>query len=151
LVGGLDFMDLLLIIPYFALTIFFILKIPQVTFLSFIFYLLFLFNALLIATGFHIIVLALGILTTQIDHTILIFRDLTSLGRFPIEIYKEPIRGIFTFVIPIAVMMSFPPKALFNLLSSQFIVFSFLVSCIILFLSLRLWNFALKQYQSWGG
>lgn len=151
LIGGVDFLDVFMLIIYVILTFFFILKIPNFHLLSSIFYLLLLLNSLLIATAFHIAVLAFGILTTEVDHTIMIYRDLIALGRFPIDIYKEPVREIFTFIIPIAIMMSFPPKALFGLLSWQLAVFSFLLSLILLFLSLKFWGYALKKYQSWGG
>ncbi len=151
LLGGIDFLDLTLLIPYFIMTIYFILKIPTINFLIFILYFLLLINALIIATAFHIAVLALGILTTEVDHTIMIYRDLTTIGRFPLEIYKEPVRGIFTFIIPIGVMMSFPPYVLFRILSLPFFLYSFLISSILLIGALKLWDMALKKYQSWGG
>ncbi|OGK41260.1 hypothetical protein A3A46_00975 [Candidatus Roizmanbacteria bacterium RIFCSPLOWO2_01_FULL_37_13] len=153
LVGGVDFLDLILLIPYIFLTIYFILQLPtsNLQLLSSILYLFLIINSLLIATAFHITVLALAILTTEVDHTIMIYRDMTGLGRFPLEIYKEPVRGIFTFIIPIGIMMTFPAKALFNLLSWEFILLSFVVSSLLLLFSFQLWNFALKKYQSWGG
>ena len=151
LVGGVDFLDVILLVPYIILTIFFILKIPNITLLLTTFYFFLIINSLIIATSFHIAVLALAILTTEVDRTIMIYRDLTGLGRFPMEIYKEPIRGIFTFIIPIGIMMSFPPQSLFNLLASPFYLYAFLLSSIMLFASLKLWNLALKKYQSWGG
>ena len=46
--------------------------------------------------------LALGIVTTEVDHTIMIYRDITAMGRFPMEMYKEPIRGFFTLSSPSA-------------------------------------------------
>ena len=151
LVGGVDFLDLFLLFPYIFLTIFFISKIPNLSLLLTTSYFILIINSLLIATAFHIMVLALAILTTEVDHTIMIYRDLTGLGRFPLEIYKEPIRGIFTFIIPIGIMMSFPPQSLFNLLASPFYLYAFLLSSILLFASLKLWNLALKRYQIWGG
>lgn len=151
LVGGIDFMDVIILIPYLLLTFFLALQSGNISLTGFILYLSLILNSLLIATAFHIAVLALAVITTEIDHTILIFRDLTGLGRFPIDIYREPIRGIFTFIIPVGIMMSFPTKALFNLLHPSFIVFSFLLSFVLFFLSLRFWNFAVKKYQSWGG
>lgn len=151
LVGGVDFLDMFLIIPYFCLTIFFILKIQGITILSFFFYLIFIINSLIIATAFHIMVLALGILTTEIDHTMMIYRDIVGLGRFPMDIYKEPIRGIFTFIVPVGIMMSVPAQALFGLLNWKIALYSVLISIGLFFLSIRLWGFALKKYQSWGG
>lgn len=151
LIGGVDFLDLILLLPYVVLTGFFIQQLNNVTIEQFFLYFLLIINSLIIATAFHIGVLALAILTTEVDHTIMIYRDMTSLGRFPLEIYKEPVRGIFTFIIPIGIMMTFPPKALLGLLSPITYLLSFFVSGILLFISLKLWNLALKKYQSWGG
>lgn len=157
LFGGIDFMDILFAIPYIGLAVvFFIKSISHPYSLFFIlyslfFYLLFILNSLLIAMAFHIIVLALGIITTEVDHTIMIYRDLTGLGRFPIEIYKEPLQSFFTFAIPIGVMMSFPSKALFGLLSPSLIGYAMMISIGSFIFSLYLWKIALQKYQSWGG
>ncbi len=151
LVGGVDFMDLLMLFPYLFLTLFFASKLGPLSAANLFLYLGLLINALVIAASFHVSVLALGVLTTEVDHTIMIYRDLTSLGRFPMEIYKEPIRGIFTFIVPVGIMMSFPSKALLGLLSPWLILFSFLMSFLLLLASLRFWNMAIKKYQSWGG
>lgn len=151
LVGGVDFLDLLMLGPYLLLTLFFALKIGSFSLINLFFYFGLLTNALILSTAFHIFVLALGIMTTEVDHTIMIYRDLISLGRFPMEIYKEPVRGIFTFIIPVGIMMSFPPKALFGLLSPSLVLFSFLMSFLLLAASLKFWDLAIKKYQSWGG
>lgn len=150
LVGGVDFLDVFMLIPYFLATLYLSFHTGNLTLVNFSLYIFLLLNALVIATAFHIAVLALGILTTEVDHTILIYRDLTTLGRFPLDIYKEPIRSLFTFIIPIGVMMSFPPYALFNVLSLPYMFYAFLISCLLLVASLKLWDSALKKYQSWG-
>ncbi len=151
LLGGVDFLDVFMLIPYLILTLYFAMQNSHFFSSGFVLFILLLVNAQIIATAFHITVLALGIFTTEVDHTMLIYRDLTTLGRFPLEIYKEPIRGLFTFIIPIGIMMSFPAYALFNLLSWPMIAYSFVLSGILFTASLKLWENALKKYQSWGG
>jgi len=151
LIGGVDFFDLFLLFPYLFLTIYFAYQIPNITFLNIINYSLLIINSLIIATSFHIIVLALGILTTDVDHTIMIYRDLTGMARFPMQIYQEPLRSIFTFIVPVGVMMTFPSQALFGKLSFEFFILAFFISIVVLLLSLTLWKTALKKYQSWGG
>jgi len=113
-----------------------------------ILYSLLIFNSLIIIAAFHILVVALGIITLEIDHTIMIYRDIESMGRFPIDIYKEPIKSIFTFIIPIGIMLTVPAKALMGLATAQVIVVSFIVSGVLLFLSIKFWGFALKRYTS---
>ena len=151
LVGGVDLFDLVVLIPYIVLAIFFASKLQVITPLNISLYFLLIFNALLIATAFHIGVLAFGILTTEVNQPIWIYRDLTTMGRFPFEIYKEPLRGILTFVIPIGIMMSFPPRALFGALSITLVLYALFISCLLFIGSLSFWKFALKRYQSPGG
>lgn len=111
-------------------------------------FVLLMINSLLIAAAFYISVLALGIITLEIDHSVMIFRDLASLGRFPVDIYKEPLRGVITFLIPIGIMITFPAKALMGLLSPVGIVSSFVVGLGSMFIAVWFWNFAIKRYTS---
>lgn len=150
LLGGIDFIDAFMAVPYISLLGWFILQTEIISGTELLLYILLCANALIIACGFHILVLALAILTTEVDHTIMMYRDITRFGSFPIDIYKEPIRSIFTFVIPIGVMMSFPAKALFGLLRTEFIIMSFGFGLLFLGLGLLAWDRAVRQYQSWG-
>jgi len=150
LIGGVDFLDFLLLIPYFFLLLFFILK-ENILFFSFFWYLTLVVNGLIITTAFHIFVLALGLLTTEVDNAIMIYRDVLNLGRFPIEIYQQIISFIFTFIIPIGLMITFPVKALFNLLSFKNTIIAFFISFFLLSLSIKFWQIGLGKYQSAGG
>jgi ABC-2 type transport system permease protein len=150
LIGGVDVLDVVLIIPYTLITLV-IASQGHISYTNIIPFVILFVNALWIATSFHILVLALGILTTEVDHTILIYRDMTSLGRFPMAIYKEPIKSFFTFIIPIGIMTSFPPQALLGALSPSGFFISLAISSVLFYSVMKLWNFALKKYQSWGG
>lgn len=113
-----------------------------------IFYILLLINGLMIAAAFHIGVLALGIITMEIDHMVMIYRDLTNLGRFPIDIYKEPLRGFLTYLIPVGLMITVPAKAFMGLISAQGVLLSFLFGFISIFAAYKFWKFALTKYSS---
>ncbi len=148
LLGGSDIFDLFIIV--FLLIVLFVVfpHLGAVPPLHIVLYILLIINACLIALAFHIIVLCLGIITTEVDNTIMLYRDVTQMGRFPVEIYKEPVRGILTFVIPVGIMMTFPMKALFGLFTFPALVVAFGVSITLLTLSLFFWRYALKQYAS---
>lgn len=150
LVGGVDVIDIILLVPYILIAIFIALQ-GHLVFVNFLIFLMLFINAVWITTSFHILVLALGILTSEVDHTILIYRDMTNLGRFPMAIYKEPIRSIFTFVIPIGIMTSFPPQALLGTLSLPGFIASFVISSVLFYSVMKIWNYSLRKYQSWGG
>ena len=147
LFGGADILDLFTIPPLIVIT-YLVGRTLDPTLLQIVMYIALLINSLVIATAFHIAVLSLGIITLEIDHTIMIYRDLTNLGRFPIDIYKEPIKSILTFIVPVGIMMTFPAKVLLGVLSPLGILVSLVVSGLLLFLALRFWNYGIKTYTS---
>lgn len=147
LVGGADPLDLLMLIPYVGALVYVALQLG-VTITGLVLYLMLIINAFAIATGFHIFVLSLAILTTEIDHTVMIYRDLTSMGRVPVDIYHEPLRSIITFAIPVGVMMTFPAKALLGLLSPWFVIIGCLIGVGFLLTSLFMWRYSLSRYAS---
>lgn len=147
LMGGPDPIDLITIPPIIALVVYigFLLH-PSL--LHIFYYVLLLINGLLVASALHIFVLAFGIIVIEIDHMIMVYRDLNSMGRFPIEIYKQPLQGILTFIVPVGLMVSFPAKALAGLLSLTGVIMAMALGVGIFYLSLRFWNFALTKYTS---
>jgi ABC-2 type transport system permease protein len=147
LMGGSDFIDFLTI-PPLIFALFYVGRMLHPTTVQLLFYLLLLINGLLIATAFYITVLAFGIITLEIDHTIMIYRDITNLGRFPIEIYKEPLKGILTYIIPVGIMISLPVKAIIGMVTFKGVLLSFAIGFFVIFISLKFWNFALTKYTS---
>lgn len=147
LLGGADLFDLVMIIP-FGLSIIFLAMSFKPTIGAAVIYVFLLLFGIGIAGAIHILVLGLGIITTEIDHAIMIYRDITSTGRVPVDIYQEPIRGFLTFVIPVGIMMTLPAKAIIGLVSWQGILLSFVIFITSLFLSLKFWHYALNRYSS---
>ena len=148
LLGGMDMLDIPMFALFFGGIIFCFFHLWPLSIGNIILYILLLANGLLIASAFHIFVLALGILTTAVDNTIMLYRDITQMGRLPVDIYKDPLRSIVTFVVPVGVMMTFPVKVLLGLLSLKFIVIAFSIGVIFYMLSLICWRYALSQYAS---
>lgn len=148
LMGGPDIIDFITLIPLIFVIIVFMNRLQIIDFFSILIYLTLLILGFIIALSFHILVLSLAVITTEIDHAIMMYRDIIGMGRFPIDIYKEPLRGFLTFIIPVGIMMSFPAKAVLGLLSPGLIIYAFIFALIGLFLSLKVWNFSLKQYSS---
>ena len=147
LMGGADVIDLITIPPLIFVAYYIGHSLSPTFAQSLGFWILFL-NGLLIANAFHISVLALGIITTEVDHTVMIYRDLTSLGRFPTDIYKQPLQGFITYIIPVGIMITLPAKALMGLVAPAGIIAAVAIGIIALLASLKFWNFALTKYTS---
>lgn len=115
---------------------------------SFFLFLILIVNSLIISFGIHLFVCAVGVLTTEIDHLILVYRDVSNMARFPTDIYPQGIRLILIFVIPVIVLITVPAKSLLGLLSFQWVGASILLAGLFLFSSLRFWKYALSRYSS---
>jgi len=105
-------------------------------------------NALILGFAFHLLVCAVCVLTTEIDHLVWVYRDLTNMARFPTDIYQKFIQGILTFTIPVIILFTVPAKALLGLLSWQWVILAFGISGIFWYGSMKFWHFALKRYSS---
>ncbi|MFC1625988.1 ABC transporter permease [Patescibacteria group bacterium] len=147
LLGGPDPIDLITI-PPIIFVVFYIGRMLDPSLLNIIYYLLLVINGLVIACAFHIFVLAFGIITMEVDHMVMVFRDLTSMSRFPVDIYKKPLKEILTYMVPIAVMITIPAKAIMGLVSFWGVFGLILVGFSFLFISLLFWRVALTKYAS---
>jgi len=149
LAGSPDFNDILLFIPLTTFSVWYIVQNVPVLDIQHIFlYLFFLCNGLLISISFHILVLCVGIISTEVDNTIMFYRDLSQMARFPTDIYKEPFRSFITFVIPVGVMMTTPAKALLGLGTPFMFIVSCVISVVLFALALKAWDMSLKTYTS---
>lgn len=144
-----DLLDFLTLIPVLVLLGIVIIKLGAlITLGNFLLYLLLCLNALLIAATIHILVISLSLLTQEVSSGIWIYRDLMTMGRFPVDIYSRSLQLVLTFLIPIAVMVSFPAKALIGMLSAGWVITSFAIGAVFFAASLRFWHHALKNYTS---
>lgn len=148
LFGGSDILDLFILFISVVFLVYSGIQLHAITFTGVFLYILLVINALLISLAFHIVVLSIGILTTEIDNAIFLYRDITQMGRVPIDVYQEPIRGFLTFIIPVGIMITFPAKGFMGLLSFPLLFISFFVGILFFIFSLLFWNYALKQYAS---
>ena len=147
LMGGADIIDLTTIIPL-LFAVFYVARAFSPDSAQVGLYIVLVVIGIAIAMAFHIAVLALGVITLEIDHTILIYRDLKNLGRLPIDIYKQPLQAFLTDLIPVGIMITFPAKALMGLLTPAGALTSLVFAVISIWLSLKFWNFALTKYTS---
>ncbi len=147
LMGGADIIDLITIPPLIVLIIVYGVSLNP-NFFQIVTYIVLLINSFIIGTAFYIAILALGIVTLEIDHSVMIYRDLTNLGKLPVDIYREPLKAFLTYLIPVGVMMTLPGKAFMGLITPWGIIVAILIGLLFIFLSLKFWKFALTKYTS---
>lgn len=140
-----DILDL----PLFLVTILFLARQGiAITAPQALIFLVTLISGCIIVTAIHVAVAALGVMTTEVDHTIMIYRDLSQMARVPVDIYTDAVRVLLTFVIPIAIAYTIPAKSLLGLVTLPTVLIGIVISVASLAASLRLWRYALTQYSS---
>lgn len=145
---GPDFIDFFTLIPLIFAIGYFINRLQITDPFAILVYIFLIAIGFVIALSFHILVLSLAVVTTEIDHAIMVYRDIAAMGRMPIDIYMEPIRGFLTFVIPVGIMMAYPTKSLLGLLSPFNIIYAIIFAVSLLYISFKIWNWSLRQYSS---
>jgi ABC-2 type transport system permease protein len=115
---------------------------------SLMWYLILLVNSFLVATALHILVLVIGILTTEVDGIIWLYRDLIKLGEFPVTIYPQLLKLALFFIIPVGIMVTIPAEVLLNVNPTYSAVGSLIFGVSFLFVSLKIWTWSLKRYSS---
>ncbi len=144
-----DFLDVATVLPVFGVTWYVLKRVPAgMDPLRLVLYILLCMNGVLIAMAIHIAVASLAVLTQELENTIWIYRDVMTLGRFPADIYGPHLRAILTFVIPVAVMISFPARAFLGRLSFPWLGHAFFMAFLGLGTSLYFWRFATRKYTS---
>lgn len=116
--------------------------------LTIILFILLFLNSLFLSFAFHLLVCSVCVLTTEIDHLVMVYRDLTNMARFPTDIYQKGIQFFLTFTIPVVILMTVPSKAILNLVSWQTVLLSFSITFVFLVVSFRLWKYAVRGYSS---
>lgn len=149
LTGRPDIDDAVFLIPTLAVSAWVLTQLSiTITFSSAVWYGLLFLNSILIVAGLHIIVLAFGVITAEVDNLIWTYRDISRLGQFPVTMYLEPLRTALFFILPIGIMITVPAQILLNLKPTYSIAIAGTVGIVFFWISLRIWNWALRQYSS---
>lgn len=145
--GGADFIDFLTIPPLFVAIVFFGNELNPSVFLV-LAYIILVINGLVLAISFHILILAFAVLTLELDSVLWLFRELLNLGKIPLEVYRQPLRTVLVYLLPVAIMIAVPAKTLIGLSTFKDILVSVFVTIIFSLASLKFWDYSLSRYTS---
>lgn len=143
-----DFLDILTILPVFIMMGMVFSRLPPLSWQAYAAYSLLTLNGVSIALAIHVFVGGLAVRTQELENTIWIYRDIMFMGKFPVDIYGTAARWMLTLVIPIAVMCTFPAKALLGLLSPAWAAYAFGLNIILLASAARYWRGSIARYTS---
>lgn len=84
----------------------------------------------------------------KVDNLTYLFTSIFDAARWPISMFRGWVRLFLTFVIPIAIMTSYPALAVLGKLTLESALSAWALGLGLLFASRQVWNFALRRYSS---
>ena len=87
----------------------------------------------------------------RIDNLTILFISIFDAARWPVSVFRGPMRLVFTFVIPLAVMTTFPAQALLGTLPASTLAATLAGALVALGLSRAVWKRSIARYTSAGG
>ncbi len=143
-----DFLDIISIVPVIVMTGMVFARLPPISWQGYAAYAFLLVNAMGLIYAIHVLVAALAVRTQELESAIWIYRDVMFMGKFPVDIYAPAVRWALTVGIPIAVMTTFPAKALLGRLSLGWMIYALALTSVALPLSWLFWRDSVARYTS---
>lgn len=84
----------------------------------------------------------------KVDNLSFLFNSMFETARFPVSVYKGVVRFAFTYVVPIALITTFPASAILGKMGWGYGVVSIGIGLAFFTLTRLFWRFALRHYTS---
>lgn len=98
-----------------------------------------------------ILIVSAAFIVVKVDNLTYLFSSIFDAARWPAQVYRGALRWVFTFVIPLAVMTTFPAQALLGRLELSTLVASLVGSCAFAAAARWVWLRSIGRYTSAGG
>lgn len=112
---------------------------------------LLLVGAITILYSLWILVVSLAFVVVKIDNLSYLFESIFDAARWPSAVFRGPLAFVFTFVIPLAVMTTYPALALLDRLEPSRLLWSLGGAAIFAVGSRLVFRRAIGRYTSAGG
>lgn len=143
-----DFLDIVTLVPVLVMVGMVFARLPPLPWTRYAAYVLLIANGVALIFSIHVFVAGLAVRTQELENAIWIYRDVMFMGKFPVDVYARPVRAALTFGIPIAVMTTFPAKALLGLLSPAWAAYAVALSAVSVALAGAWWRGSVANYTS---
>ncbi len=98
--------------------------------------------------AFGVLILCASFRAIRLQNLTFFMEALLDFGRWPIQVFRGPLRAFFTFVVPLAVMITYPAEALIGRLAPGTVALSLATSAALLLVARLLWARCLAGYTS---
>ena len=107
-----------------------------------------LLTAVLVLYSIWILVVALAFFFVRVDNLTYLFNSIFDAARWPINVFRGPVRIVFTFVLPLAVMTTYPAMALLGTLEPRVFLASTGGAVAFAAVARAVWLVAIRRYTS---
>jgi ABC-2 type transport system permease protein len=97
---------------------------------------------LIVSTAFYVV---------KVDNLTYMFSSIFDAARWPSSVFRGVLKFVFTFVIPLALMTTYPAEALLGRLEPLTLVWAMGASLMFAAASRSVWLLSLRRYSSAGG
>jgi ABC-2 type transport system permease protein len=104
--------------------------------------------AIAVMYSLWILIIASAFWVVRMDNLVFLLGAIFDAARWPIHIFRGTWRFVFTFIIPLALMTSFPAMALLGTLSLRTAIASLAGSAAFFLLARAVWSLAIRSYTS---
>jgi len=104
--------------------------------------------SVLLLYSLWILTVSAAFYVVKVDNLTYFFTSLFDAARWPATVFPRPLAFFFTFVIPLAVMTTFPAQALLGRLPVMSLVWALVGSVLFAFVSRRVWLGSIGHYTS---
>lgn len=95
-----------------------------------------------------ILVIAAAFYVVRLDNLIYLFNSVFDAARWPSKVFRGVWHFLFTFIIPLALMTTYPAEALLGRLSASTAVAAFAGAALFFWLARLVWRRAIGHYRS---
>lgn len=107
--------------------------------------------AVAILYGVWVLVISLAFTFVKVDNLSYLFASIYDAARWPASVFKGPLAFVFTFVLPLALMTTYPAEALLGRLELGSAALAVGTALVFLVASRLLWLRSIRGYTSAGG
>jgi ABC-2 type transport system permease protein len=104
--------------------------------------------AIAVLYSIWILVISLAFFVVRVDNLTYLFQSVFDAARWPIDVFRGPVRFLFTFVLPLAVMTSYPARALLGTLAIRTGLFSIAGAMLFAWAARQVWKSSIRHYTS---
>ncbi|HZI02884.1 MAG TPA: ABC-2 family transporter protein [Archangium sp.] len=105
-------------------------------------------TSVLLLYSLWILTVSAAFYVVKVDNLTYFFTSLFDAARWPVSVFRGVLAFVFTFVIPLAVMTTFPAQAMLGRLPWASLLWAVVGSLLFAFLSRRVWLHSIGHYTS---